>query len=167
MRKLYEIRQDIEDCILNGTDPETGEFLDVEQLDKLMMEESTKIENVALYAKNCRAEAEMISNEISALIKRQTRLERAADGAHEWIAHVLNGQNFETPKVECVFRKSVVVEVDDNFCEWAYTQADDVSELVSHIVMDKPKKQAIKMYLKNGGTLEHCRLVERKNMAIK
>ena len=64
MRKLYEIRADIEDCILNATDPETGELVDTEQLDKLMVEHDTKIENVALYIKDSRAEAAAIKAEI-------------------------------------------------------------------------------------------------------
>ena len=43
MRALYEINQDILDCV----DLETGEILDTEKLDALQMEREAKLEGVA------------------------------------------------------------------------------------------------------------------------
>ena len=54
MRALYDIDQDILDCV----DLETGEILDTEKLDALQMEREAKLEGVALWVKDLRAEAE-------------------------------------------------------------------------------------------------------------
>lgn len=43
MASLYEIEQSILDCI----DTETGEIIDAEKLNELMLEKEVKIENVA------------------------------------------------------------------------------------------------------------------------
>jgi len=165
MRKLYEIRADIEDCILNATDPETGELLDTEQLDKLMVEHDTKIENVALYVKDSRAEAAAIKAEIEELKKRMDRLNRNADGAEGWLEHDLNGQKFTTARCECVFRKSLSVEVEEGFCEFA--EAFELEDLITVKRTVTPNKTAIKKLLKDGGELEFCHLVEKQNISIK
>lgn len=44
MASLYEINQRILECV----DPETGELIDPENLEALVMEKELKIENVAL-----------------------------------------------------------------------------------------------------------------------
>ena len=167
MRKLYEIDADIESCIANGTDPETGEFLMTDLLDALQLERETKLEGVALFVKDTRAEATMIHDEIENLTKRMKRLTRNADGAEEWLSYQLDGNKFSTPRVECVFRKSEVADVDPEFIEWAYKQKDDMSKYITHTESDKPNKQEIRKFLKAGGSLEHCRLVEKRNMTIK
>ena len=51
-RTLYEIDTEILNCI----DLDTGEILDVERLNALQVEKSKKIENVALYIKELKAE---------------------------------------------------------------------------------------------------------------
>ena len=57
---LYEIDQAILDCV----DMETGEVIDSDRLDLLQMERETKLENVGLWIKDLRAEADAIKNEI-------------------------------------------------------------------------------------------------------
>ena len=52
--KLYEI----DEAILNCIDLETGEIIDTEQLDKLTMEREAKLENVACWIKELKAEAD-------------------------------------------------------------------------------------------------------------
>ena len=54
--KLYEIENAILECI----DTETGEVIDIERLNELQMERETKIENVACWIKDLKAEAEAI-----------------------------------------------------------------------------------------------------------
>lgn len=56
MRKLYEINKSIEDLLNAVTDPETGEVVDLDALDDLLMEREQKIESVALYEKDVNAE---------------------------------------------------------------------------------------------------------------
>lgn len=167
MRKLYEINADIEDCIFNGTDPETGEFLASDALEKLQMEWTAKIEGVCLYIKDCRAEAAAIDAEMKELEKRKKRLTRNADGAEGWVEANLKGQKFSTARVECSYRKSEQTEVAEDFCEWAYKQPTDMTDFIIHKESDAPNKPAIKKYLKAGGTLYGCEIVTNTNITIK
>ena len=165
MRKFYEINADIERAIMEGTNYETGEFEAPEILEMLCMERDQKFENVALFVKDSRAEAEAIKNEIATLKARMDKLNRNADGAERWLAENLAGQKFSTSKVECSFRRSEAVEVDEIFCEWAETFEQDQFINIKHTVT--PNKTEIKKFLKAGGTLEHCQLVEKQNIQIK
>ena len=165
MRKLYEIDKDIELCIMEGTDYETGEFRDFDKLNELQMERETKLENVALFIKDSRAEADAIQAEISRLDERMEKLLRNADGAEHWLAEALKGEKFSTSKVECTFRKSTVVEVDKDFCQYAYSIGQYM--FLTHHETDTPNRAKIKEFLKNGGQLEHCKLVEKNNITVR
>ena len=165
MRKLYEINEDIERCIMEGTDFETGEFNAFDELNALQIERDAKLEGVALYIKDCRAEATAIKTELDNLKIRMDRLTRNADGAQDWLANALAGQKFSTSKVECSFRKSEAIECDDDFCDYAYGIGQ--YDFIMHTEINKPNKQKIKAFLKNGGELDHCRIVEKQNIQIK
>lgn len=165
MRKLYEIDKAIEDCILAGTDIETGEFKGWEELNELQMEKTAKLEGVALFIKDSRAEAKAILDEVATLEKRIDKLLNNAAGAEAWLANALKGEKFTTPKVECNFRKSVSVECDESFAEWAVGAG--LYSFVRHIESDRPDKAKIKEFLKNGGQLEHCMLVEKNNISVR
>ena len=167
MRKLYEIDKSIEDILNAVIDPDTGEIVDTESLDALLLEREQKIESVALYYKDVAAEMGAVGDEIIRLEDRLKRLKKTSEGLKIYLCKALNGQKFTTPKCEVNFRKSEAVEVDDAFVEWA----SDVNNLALHFlkrkITDTPDKTAIKKYLKDGGTLEHCRIVENNNITIK
>lgn len=167
MRKLYEIKKDIEDLLNAVTDPETGEVVDPDALDSLLLERDQKIENVALYAKDVDAEWVAVTHEIMILQQRADRLMNTKEGLKQYLARELNGEKFSTSKCDIGFRKSEVVEVDDDFIEWA----SNIDNLALHYLKRKETvsadKTAIKKYLKSGGTLEHCRLVTKNNISIK
>lgn len=167
MRKLYEINQDIENLINAVTDPDTGEVVDLDALDDLLLEREQKIENVILYRKDVLAEAMCVGAELLELEKRHTRLMKTADGLEGYIAKALDGRNFKTPRCEVTHRMTDVVEVDPEFIKWAYEQKEDMSAFIKHTEIDNANKIAIKKYLKSGGTLEHCRLVKNDNLTIK
>ena len=57
MASLYEINQAIIDCMVENTDMETGEILDVQQLDALQMQLEDKLEGIGCWIKNLEAEA--------------------------------------------------------------------------------------------------------------
>ena len=169
MRKLYEIDADIEDLMNSVIDPDTGEVTDPEALDALLLERDQKIENIALYAKDVNAESAAISNEIMVLQKRAEKLKKTEDGLKAYLTKALEGQKFSTPKCMISFRKSESAEPDDEFIEWA----SDINNCALHFLRIKETKsvtadkEAIKKYLKSGGKLEHCRLVEKQNISIK
>lgn len=167
MRKLYEINADIENLLNSVTDPETGEVVDTDCLDDLFMEREQKIENVALYCKDVDAEIVAISHEIMIQEQRVERLKKTYEGLKHYLAAALDGQKFSTAKCEVSFRKSEAVDIDDGFIEWA----SDINNLALHFLKHKetitPDKTQIKQFLKSGGTLEHCRIVENRNITIK
>ena len=59
MATLYEIESAIYNCV----DGETGEVIDEEKLNALMMERSAKLEGVALWIKNLESDAAAIRAE--------------------------------------------------------------------------------------------------------
>ena len=70
---LWEVDKRIRDILENGMhiDEETGEVLLPEDLDSLNIERDEKIEGIALYVKNLKAEADAIHTEIYRLKDRE------------------------------------------------------------------------------------------------
>ena len=66
---LYEIDTEILGCV----DMETGEIIDDGRLDRLQMEKEKKIENIACWYKNLKAEEGAIDSEIKNLNARSSR----------------------------------------------------------------------------------------------
>ena len=85
MRKLYEIKKDIEDLLNAVTDPDTGEVVDPDALDSLLLERDQKIENVALYAKDVNAEWVAVTHEIMTLQQRADRLKNTEEGLKQYL----------------------------------------------------------------------------------
>ena len=108
MATLYEIDAAIMDCV----DTETGEIIDEEKLNALLMERSAKLEGVALWIKNLDSDAAAIRAEREALEKRQKAAENKATSLRAWLANALSGQKFSTARVAISYRKSVSTEVD-------------------------------------------------------
>ena len=157
--KLYEIDNAILECI----DLETGEIIDTEQLDKLQMERDTKLENVACWIKDLKAEAEALKNEKQALAERQRVAENKAESLKKWLAYALQGEKFKTPKCAISFRKTEAVEVTDEGLENLMKEHD---ELLTYKAPE-PNKTAIKQALKDGLSVEGVQLVQNISTIIK
>ena len=106
MANLYEIDEKILECVANCIDPDTGEIIDSEQLEALKMERQAKLENVALYIKNLKADAAMYKAEKTAFAERQAAAERKAESLTMWLKNALDGQKFKTEKTEVNFKKN-------------------------------------------------------------
>ena len=157
--KLYEIDNAILDCI----DLETGEVIDTERLDALQMERDAKIENVACWIKELKAEAEAIKQEKLVLADRQRVAENKAESLKKWIAYALDGQKFSTAKCAVSFRNTESVEVTEEGLEALMKEHD---ELLTYKAPE-PNKTAIKQALKDGLTVEGVELVRNTNVIIK
>lgn len=161
---LYQINQEIENFKFE-IDEETGEILNLMQLDELNIAKEEKIESIALWIKNLKAEAEAIKNEIDTLNKRvKTKMNKAAS-LSEYLKSSLDGKRFETGKVVVSYRKSTKVEVDDEFIN--YAKSEELYDFYTENVTYKADLKAIKEHLKQGGALDHCQLVENNNIQIK
>ena len=161
---LYQINQEIENFKFE-IDEETGEILNLMQLDELNLAKDVKVENIALYIKNLKADAEAIKLEIDALNKRMKAKVNKANSLSEYLKSALEGRKFESSKVAISYRKSTKVEVDENFIE--YAKQEELYDFYTENITYKPDLTAIKNHLKNGVPLEHCRLIENNNIQIK
>ena len=156
---IYEIDNEIMNCV----DMETGEVIDTDKLNDLQMERDAKIENVACWIKELKAEAEAIKNEKQALAERQRVAENKAESLKKWLAYALQGEKFKTPKCAISFRKSEAVEVTDEGLNNLMKEHD---ELLTYKAPE-PNKTAIKQALKDGLSVEGVQLVQNVSTIIK
>ena len=147
---IYEINEEILNCI----DLETGEIIDIDRLNDLQLERDAKIENVACWIKELKAEAEAIKAEKLALAERQKVAENKAESLKKWLAYALNGEKFKTAKCSVSFRRSESVEVTEEGLEALMKEHD---ELLTYKAPE-PNKKAIKDALKDGLSVEGVRL---------
>jgi len=152
---LYEIDQAIMACV----DGETGEIIDGEALDSLMMQRNDKLESVALWIKNLQADALAFKAEKEAFDKREKVATAKAESLKKWLSQALCGEKFSTTRCAISFRKSVKLEVLD---------ADVIpKELMVETITVKPDANAIKALLKEGTEVSGCQLVENLNIQIR
>ena len=157
--KLYEI----DEAILNCIDTETGEIIDADQLDKLQMERDAKLENVACWIKDLKAEAEALKAEKQALSERQRVAENKAESLKKYLAYALDGKKFSTAKCAVSFRSTESVEVTDEGLNNLMKEHD---ELLTYKAPE-PNKTAIKQALKDGLSVEGVQLVQNVSTIIK
>ncbi len=120
------------------------------------MEEEKEIENIALWIKNMKAEANAIKEEKQSLAKRQQVLENKIDSVSNFLQGYLAGKKFETSKVVISYRASESVEVDMDLVPKKYLR-----------VKYEADKETIKQMLKEGKKVKGCSLESKQNMQIK
>lgn len=161
--RLYEVNAALEE-LLNQVDPETGELVcDMDALEALSIERDEKLEGLALYCKNLTAEAEAIKAEKQNLEKRQKAAVNRAERAKDFLARMLAGEKFTTPKVAVSWRKSQAVQLDADFLPWAMQHG---GQYLSYKDPD-PDKKAIAAALNAGEDVPGAELVTNLNMQIK
>ena len=158
--KLYEIDNAILECI----DLETGEIIDIDKLNELQLERETKIENVACWIKDLKAEAEAIKAEKLALADRQKVAENKAESLKKWLAYALGGEKFKTAKCSVSFRNTETVEVTEEGLEKLMRGGND--ELLTYKAPE-PNKTAIKQAIKAGLNIQGVQLVQNVSTIIK
>ena len=152
---LYEIDQGILSCL----DAETGEVIDPDMLDALMMEREAKVESVALWIKNLESDVIALKAEKDAFAEREAKTKQKIESLKKWLVNALDGQKFSTAKCAVSFRKSTKLEVVDEYLI--------PNEFMVQTVTVKPDANAIKALLKQGMEVDGCRLVENQNIQIK
>lgn len=157
---LYEIDNAILECV----DGETGEIIDFERLEELGLQRDLKIENIALWFKNLRAEAEALKKEIDELTKRKKEAENKMEQLSAKLYEALDGNKFKTPKVSVSYRNSKAVEVDDDFIRFAMD--NNLDDLLRY-QLPEPNKSAISEALKNGEVIPHAELIQRVSVVIR
>lgn len=144
---------------MNCCDMETGEIIDPEALDNLLMQKDEKIENVACWIKNLLSDADAIKAEKDALAERESRLRKKADSLQKYLSDALNGQKFSTARCDVSFRRSETVKVDNvNLIP---------AELLRVKTTVEADKTAIKAAIKEGREISGCKLIENLNIQIR
>lgn len=161
---LYEIDAAILACV----DQETGEIIDPEALDALQMEREKKLENVALWVKDLRAEADAIGNEIKALTARKKAAEGKTERLKAWLAEALEGEVFKTSKVRVSYTHSTRLNVIDeqsvvNYIESHYTEPEEFLRFQ----MPEIRKDAVKAAIKEGAEIPGACIEATESVVIK
>ena len=163
MRALYEIDQDILDCV----DLETGEILDTEKLDALQMERERKLEGVALWIKDMKAEAAAVKEEADKLTARKKALENKMEGLKAWLLMALDGEKLKTPRCNVYQTHSQRVAVADEPKLISFLQTLEEPEKFLRFKDPELKKDEIKKALKDGTIIPGAELEETESVVIK
>jgi hypothetical protein len=153
MAKLYEIKQDILDCI----DMETGEITDPERLEQLQIDRHEKLRNIAFVAINASADITAYREQEKRFTAKRKAAEKTLAWAKETLARELAGQKMKEVEFTISYRPSEVVEIDDD--------ADLPAEFIK--MKSEWDKTAIKEALKEGAVFDGCRLVQKQNIQIR
>lgn len=151
---LYEIDSEILSCI----DQETGEIIDLEMLENLSIEREKKVENIALWIKNLKAESKAYEDEKKMFAQKQKVAENKMESLKKYLSGYLNGEKFKTTKVSCSFRNSTSVEVSD---------MSILPEEFKRYSEPEPKKTEISEAIKKGISVPGAELVESVSLIIR
>lgn len=163
MRALYDIDQDILDCV----DDETGEILDTAKLDALRMEREAKLEGVALWEKDLMAEAAAVKEEADKLLTRKRALDNKITALKSWLLIALNGEKLKTPRCSVYQTHSTRVSVDDEEELVKFLQTLDKPEKFLRFNDPELRKDEIKKALKDGYHIPGAGLEETTSLVIK
>ena len=164
MRALYEIDQDILDCV----DEETGEILDTEALDALQMEREAKLEGVCLWVKDLRAESDAIKAEADKLTARRKALDNKIEGLKVWLLGALNGEKLKTPRCNVYQTHNTKLNVIDEQSVVNYIQTHyQEPEQFLKFSLPEIRKDAVKAELKAGKEIPGTALETTESVVIK
>ena len=152
---LYEIDAAMQECI----DPETGE-VDADRIEALAMERDKKIENIALWIINIKADIETAKAEIDRLTTLKRTAENKAESLKNLLQYTLNGEKFKTGRCSISYRKSTSVVIDN----------EDLLPIDFKKVSYTPDKKRIKAFFEdNDGiyNLPGAHLQENTSVIIK
>ena len=163
MRALYEIDQDILDCV----DTETGEILDSKKLDALQMERDAKLEGVALWIKDIRAEAKAVKAEADKLTARNKALENKAERLKDWLKSSLEGQKLKTSRCNVYYNHNERLHVDDDqvLINEIKKRFDNSLDYICQT--ETLRKDNIKDAIKNGTTFANAWIEPTESIVIK
>ena len=163
MRALYEIDQDILDCV----DAETGEILDAEKLDALQMEREAKLEGVSLWVKDLSAEAAAVKEEADKLTARKRALDNKITALKSWLLIALDGEKLKTPRCNVYQTHSTRVSVADEAELIKFLETLEEPEQFLRFKEPELRKDEIKKALKEGTIIPGASLEETESVVIK
>lgn len=146
-------------------DEETGEILNINDLDNLKMAFNEKAENIIKYIKNLNSDIDALKKEEEMFAERRKSKEKKINSLKNYLSNIMifNGaEKLEFTSGVASFRKSKSVSIDNEFIEWAKINNTDLLKYKEPEV----NKTAVKEYLKNN-ECEFARIIENKNLGVK
>ena len=163
MLKLYEIDQAILDCV----DMETGEILDPEKLDALQMERERKLEGVALWIKDLKAEVAAVKEEAEKLTARKKSLENKMEGLKNWLLYALNGEKLKTPRCNVYYSHNQRLAVADEEKLIGFLKTLEKPDQFLKFSEPELRRDEIKKALKDGYEIPGAALEQTESVVIK
>lgn len=143
-------------------DEETGEVFTPDDIDEIQASLDEKVESVACYMKNLKADSEAMKAEEEALRARRQRLERHHERLGAYLADCLSlagRRRVETTRADVSLRRVTSVSVED--------EAAVPPEYVKTTIKTAPDKRAISYALKEGREVPGCSLAERDAIQVR
>ena len=163
MRSLYEIDQELLDCV----DMETGEILDTEKLDALQMERERKLEGVALWIKDLNYEAAAVKEEADKLTARKRALDNKVTALKVWLLQALDGEKLKTPRCNVYQTHSQRLTVDDEGRLISFLEELEEPDRFLKFKDPELRKDEIKKALKDGFVIPGAALETTESVVIK
>jgi hypothetical protein len=132
-----------------------------EQLDMVVLDKETKIENTIMYYKNESAIAAMIQAEIDSLSERMKRHKNNAEWTKKYLqSFVPEKQKLEYPTGKISWKESTSVDVVD---------ISLIPDKYLRIIPEQKEadKNAIKAAIKTGEEVSGIQIITKQNMSIK
>lgn len=163
---LFDVNSAIENFEFK-VDEETGEILNLDELDNLKMQKDEKTENIALYIKNLKAQEKALDEEQKAMYARKKATTNKRQRLEGYLSRFLKGNKFESSKCKISFRNStqVIIDDEDKFINWAKIYNP---QLIEEKVEVKPVKKEILNAINNENlVVEYAHLERERNINIK
>jgi len=157
MANLYELNHLIEEFELE-IDEETGEVTNLDDLAELELERDEKIENIALWIKNLKADAAAYKAEKDAFADKERAAKKKIESLKAYLSDALHGEKFKTTRVQISYRTAKSVHVND----WTKLPPD-----LLRVSEPEPDKKTIGDLLRAGRFIEGAELVEKTSIQIK
>ena len=154
MANLYEIQKELLECV----DQETGEIIDIEKLEALELEKNKKIENIALFIKNLKADKEAYKKEKQLFAEKEKTTENKIASLTSYLSDFLKGEKFKSTRVTISYRKSESVAIDD---------IGEVDKQYLKEVEPQADKTMIKAALKEGIEVPGAHIEKKESIQIK
>ena len=159
---IYEIDNRLTELV----DPETGELLDVEAFEQLQMEREKKLEGMALWVKELAATASAIKAEIDTLQERKKAAERRCESLKRYLAEILQGEKFSTPRCAVSFRKSTSVQVEDAALLIRWLEQNGLDDCVKYKEPEVSKAEVGRL-IKSGMPVPFAHLESKQSVGVK
>lgn len=159
---IFEIDQRITELV----DPDTGELLDLDAFLELQMEREQKIESMALWVKELSATASAIKAEVDTLMERKRVADRRCESLKRYLAEILQGEKFSTPRCAVSFRKSTSVQVDDTEKLVRWLEQNGLDDCVKYKEPEVSKAEVGKL-LKSGMPVPFAHLENKQSVGVK